>query len=775
MIRLPARSPERRARGGERNATARRRRLALAATVALVACRGEPELRFPGAPIVLVSIDTLRADHLPVYGYGGVATPGIDRLAADGVVYDNAYAHYPLTLPSHVSLLTGLLPPAHGVRDNSGYRFDAARHPFLPRLLRAAGYATGGFVSAFVLRAETGLAADFDVYESAIEREPGASLDSGQRPGLATTALALEWLRAQGSRPAFLFLHLYEPHAPYDPPEPFASRYASAPYDGEIATADIVVDGLLRELDRLGIYERAVVALVADHGEGLGDHGEKQHGIFLYRATVHVPLVLKLPGRVHAGTRIARPVGLVDVAPTLLALAGAAPTAGLDGRSLLAPPADAPNARGIYAESYVPRLHFGWSDLQAIYEERWAFVDAPEPELYDLADDPGQERNVLVQHRREAARLRDVVQGIDRPLAERESVDAETAAQLAALGYLAGPPLSRDASLPDPKSQRQLLGAIESAFEAFADSRHEDAVRELRAVLAVHPKMPDLWTRLARSLHALGEEEPSVAAWERALELSGGAPEIALAVATGKLNLKRFEEARALAELGRAHDPRAADEILIQVDLATGRRDDALRRMRQTVREGMASELTLRRLAALHRQRGAPQEALALLAPLGTGAETATRVLHALVLADLGRDAEALVALEPLAAAEPDNPPLLAALGTVLLAVGRTSEARAALERAVVLDPGRADTWNTLGVARYRSAERRPAMAAWQRALALEPERYDVLYNLGLVAIEAGERGTARRALERFVAHAPRERFAADIAKAQAALRRLAG
>jgi choline-sulfatase len=749
--------------------------LMLAAVVALAGCRSEPALRFPGAPIVLVSIDTLRADRLPVYGYTGVETPGIDRLAADAIVYDNAYAHYPLTLPSHVSLLTGLLPPEHGVRDNSGYPFTAASHPFVPRLLGAAGYASGGFVSSYVLRAQTGLADGFDVYDSEIEREAGDSIDSPQRAGLETTALALDWVRSLGAKPFFLFLHLYEPHTPYEPPEPFASRYPDSPYDGEIATADIVVDGLLRELDRLGIYERAVVAVVADHGEGLGDHGEQQHGIFLYRATVHVPMILKLPGSARAGSRVERPVALADIAPTLLALAGVERTGTLAGRSLLDAPRTGADPTPIYAESYVPRLHFGWSDLQAVYESRWAYIDAPEPELYDLVADSAQTRNVLAENRREASRLRAVVERTDRPLAEREGIDAETAAQLAALGYLSGPSPTRDGPLPDPKSQRELLAAIESAFEAFADERHEDAVVELRAVLAVNGEMFDGWIRLARSLDAIGEKEASVEAWERALEISGGLPWIALTVAAGKLQLGDVEEARALAELGRSHDAEAADEIRLQADLASGRRNEALARMTEMAHAGKANEATLRRLASHHRQRGAPAEAVALLAPTLAGAEPATRLTYALALSDLGRDREALGVLEPLNAQEPENPGVLVAIGTVLLRLDRAPEARAALERSVELAPSAADAWNTLGVARYRTAGPRPAIAAWQRALALDPERFDVLFNLGLVALEAGDRSTARRALERFVAQAPRDRFATDIAKAQAALRRLAG
>jgi len=760
-----------------RSRTDRARRLGAAALVAaaLAGCRGESELRFPAAPLVVVSIDTLRADRLPAYGYRGVATPAIDRLAADGVVFDAAYAHYPLTLPSHVSLLTGLLPPAHGVRDNAGYPFRAAEHPYLPELLRRSGYAAGGFVSSFVLRGDTGLADGFDVYEGDIARAPGASLDSGQRPGAQTAELALRWLRAHADRPFLLFLHLYEPHAPYTPPEPFASRYPDAPYDGEIAAADAVVATLLAELDRLALYDRALVVLVADHGEGLGDHGESQHGVFLYRSTVQVPLVVKLPRGARAGTREPRPVGLVDVTPTLLELAGLSVPAGLDGRSLFAATPDAGGERGIYAETYLPRLHYGWSDLQAVYETRWAYVEAPEPELFDLAADPAQTANVLSAHRREAARLRDVVARLDRPLPERERVDAETAARLAALGYLSGPPVARAEALPDPKSQRHQLHAIENAFAAFADGDHRRAAAELEALLEAQPKMFDAWTRLARSLDALGREDEALAAWERVLELSGGAPEYALIVAGGKLRRGEAEEARALAEIGRAYDPALADEILLRADFATGRRDAALARLAEMARAGTADEPQLRQLAAARRERGAPQEAVALLTPLLATAEPATQAVHALALADLGRGAEALARLEPLAAAAPADATVLAAYGTVLLRLDRVAAARAALERAVELAPREPEAWNTLGVARYRTSGPRPAMEAWQRALALDPRRLDVLFNLGLVATEAGDRQVARQALERFVEQAPPERFAADIARARAALRRLAG
>jgi len=362
-------------------------------------------LRFPGAPVVVVSIDTLRSDHLPAYGYRQVDTPAIDAFRQDSILAERAYSHCPLTLPSHVSLLTGELPPVHRVRDNLGYPFDAAAHPYLPALLKAAGYETGAAVSAYVLRGATGLASGFDSYDDRMLPRPGETIDTVQRPGEETVARALDWLRPRAAKPFFLFVHLYEPHTPYDPPEPFASRYAGRPYDGEIAVADAAVGHLFDELKRLGAYDRALIVLLSDHGEGLGEHGEKQHGIFLYRETLQVPLLVKLPGARLAGRTLAAPAGLDDVLPTIVSLLELKLPEGargkLPGRSLLAdaapgdPGAPGDPPRRIYSETFYPRLHLGWSDLASLIEGRLHYVEAPVPELYDLAADPGETKSLV--------------------------------------------------------------------------------------------------------------------------------------------------------------------------------------------------------------------------------------------------------------------------------------------------------------------------------------------------------------------------------------------
>src|SRR6266849_3709481 len=282
--------------------------------------KSEP-LRFAGAPVILISIDTLRSDHLPIYGYGAVKTPAIDSLRRDSILFRNAYSHCPMTLPSHLSMLTGLLPVEHGVRDNTGFHFDAGRFLTLPVLLRRHGYRTGAAVSSFVLRRETGSGSAFDFCDDTLEISPGARFVDYQRSGFVTEGVAEKWIAENRTSPFFFFFHIYEPHVPYAPPEPYRSRYGNS-YDGEIATADAIVGKLLDALRSRAIYDRAIVVLTSDHGEGLGDHGEQQHSILLYREAIQVPLLVKLPNRRFANTTVNAAAQLIDLFPTVTSLLG---------------------------------------------------------------------------------------------------------------------------------------------------------------------------------------------------------------------------------------------------------------------------------------------------------------------------------------------------------------------------------------------------------------------------------------------------------------------
>jgi arylsulfatase A-like enzyme/Tfp pilus assembly protein PilF len=754
----------------------------LAAAALLLGCHGKNGTGpFPGAPIVLISIDTLRSDHLPAYGYKGVETPAIDALRRDAILFARAYSHCPLTLPSHASLLSGLLPTHTGVRDNAGYTFDAAKHPYLPRLLQQAGYETGAAVSAFLLRRATGLASGFDVYDDDMTAgSPGASVASGEtaeRPGAISARRLLGWMKGRGDKPFFLFLHLYEPHTPYEPPEPFASRYRTAPYDGEIATADAVVGTVIAALKRGGWYDKAIIVLLSDHGEGLGEHGEEQHGVFLYRETLQVPLLLKLPEGARAGTTVTTPAALVDVAPTLIALAGAKPDVppSFDGQNLLTLPA-AP-ARRLYAETFFPRLHYGWSDLASLIEGRLHYIHGPAPELFDLVADPAEQRDVLIApttERPAAAALRQALNGYDRTLAPPGPVDAETSRKLAALGYAGAARPTQGGALPDPRSKRGVMRDLQAAKSLAAEEKYGEAAAVLRKVVGEEPGMVDAWAFLGSCLDHPPEDPPAaLAAYQKAFELSGGAPELALPVARELHKMGRLDEAKAQAESAAAADPAAASEVLASIALARGDADTALAMMR---RAGRAKEAFRRDLGLLLAQTGRTQEALEVLQPLSSqNAEPATLTVMAHALADAGRPDEAVALLERALAADARNAEAHELLGTIDLGLRKPEEARAHLQQAVALNPRLPAAWNSLGVALYAVEGPDAALKAWQQAVALDQTQYDALLNIGLVAAKSGRMDQARQALHRFVATAPPERFAPGIEKARQLLQEIGG
>ena len=757
--------------------------LALAAgAVSFLGCRERGS--FAQAPVIVISIDTLRADRRPAYGYGKVETPALDRFRADAILCERAYSHYPMTLPSHVSILTGQVPPVHGVRDNVGSPFRAADHPYLPRLFKAGGYATGAAVSSYVLRADTGLGEGFDFYEDRFQAAPGATSDAVHRGGGETARLALDWIRQRSGQPFFFFFHIYEPHFPYEPQEPFAARYADR-YDGEVATSDKIVGDFLEELRRLEVYDKAVIVLLSDHGEGLGDHGEYQHAIFVYRETIQVPLMIKLPGSRHGGATVKVLTQLADVFPTLAKTVGLAvpPDArDLVGTSIVDLLADdSPPERQSYAESWYARLHYGWSELTALRGGSYTYIDAPEPELYDTAADPGETRNVLAQnprdHRRAYGEMRQAIRAFQKPLAAPAAVDAETRERLAALGY-AGTTVLEEGPRPDPKSRRPLLRKMEDAWGLAAAGDHAQAVEKYRSILADDPGMVDIWELLATSLRHLKRYDEALDAYRQALELSGGASQIAVRAAAAFFEAGELDEARRHAELALQDDPRRANEILVRVALARGELD----RVRELL-VGSANEALRREVGLALAEGGRAQEALELLQPLAQGGEgsgapspaPASLTALAVALTEAGRPAEALQALEQALALAPDDPKAHQQMGVVLLRLSRPAEARDHLRRALAADDKLAVAWNTLGVALYQLEGPAPALEAWQRAVALDPRQYQALYNLGLVAASTGRMGEARGALRRFVDTAPPGQYGADIQKARGILREIGG
>jgi arylsulfatase A-like enzyme/uncharacterized protein HemY len=531
------------------------------------ACAGEqtfgPTLS-DGTPVVLISVDTLRSDRLPAYGYEAVETPSIDALRRDSILFERAYSHVPLTLPSHASILTGLLPTQHQVRSNMGYRFAADAHPYLPRLLREAGYRTGAAVSAFVLRGNTGIGSDWDFFEDRIEVTSDVALGRLQRPGGETLDLILPWLRSIQEEPFLLFFHVYEPHTPYEPPEPFASRYQDR-YDGEVAASDAIVGRLLDELAAMDLYDRSLVIFLSDHGEGLGDHDQPEHELLIYREILQVPLMLKLPRGERGGESVARAVQLTDVAPTILSLLGRTIPPEMRGTPLLAT-GTAIADRPVYSETLYPRLHFGWSELTSVIRDRYHYIHGPAPELYDLAADPDEERNILQQERQVSGDLRLELESLEASFQAPAEVDPRTREKLAALGYLGSVGAPSSGPLADPKTRLEVLGPLGVAFSAFFDREYEQAAIAFREIVDKEPQLVDAWEHLGKSLYQLDRFDEALEASEEAIRLSAAAPGVLLSTAELLLEMGRLEEARELAEEATASHESAWD-VLTQIAL----------------------------------------------------------------------------------------------------------------------------------------------------------------------------------------------------------------
>lgn len=560
------------------------RRITLVLALLAVAAASGWWLLRPRPPglIVVISIDTLRADRMPIYGYAAGRTPAIDAFAKDAVTFDRAYAHAPQTLPSHASMFTGQLPFAHAVRDNLGFTLsqDAVT---LPEVLSQAGYTTGGFVSSFVLRAETGIHQGFATYDAqfpaaASDRSPGQV----QRPGVQTLEATDRWLDTLTDTRAFAFFHIYEPHKPYAPPASYQGL--PDPYDGEVAYSDEIVGRLLASLKRRGWYDNATIVITADHGEGLGDHGEEEHGLFLYDEVMRVPLLIKLPGNQGGGERRREPVQHIDLVPTLTMMAKAETPAGLQGRNLL-PLLEGSGTiapQGIYAEALYARYHFGWSELTSLTDERYRYIRAPREELYDLELDPGERTNLIADRAPAAAALRSALATLvaDRPITAPSAVSDADRQRLAALGYVGTQntaPAATTGALPDPKDKAHVLQMYRAAIDHLSALRFAEGAQGLAAILKDDPGMTDVWSQYAATLVRLGRLPEAYSAWREVVARKPDEPSGLLGAAAVLVSLNRLDEARTYAELAIPRAAAAAHQALANIALSQGNDAEALR------------------------------------------------------------------------------------------------------------------------------------------------------------------------------------------------------
>ena len=624
-----------------------------------------------GANVLLLTIDTLRADHVGAYGSPHGLTPTIDRFAAEGLRFGRVYAHVPLTLPSHASLMTASYPTRHGVHDNGTFRLSE-KSPTLAIALKAAGYRTAAFVGAFVLDARFGLNRGFDVYD---DRMLGSSADLElvQRSAEQVLAPAHDWIVTGGSKssPWFAWAHLYDPHEPYTPPEPYRSRYTSDPYSGEIAYADAALGHFLVQLRAAGALAHTLVVITSDHGESLGEHGERTHGLFAYDATLRVPLVVWAPSRIRPAvfSDITR---LVDVAPTVLDLVGAASLTNADGRSVrpfLAGerPFDDP---GSYFEALNANLTRNWAPLTGLLRERHKLIDLPVPELYDLTADPGEQRNLYASQRDRARDLEARLDGITKSASRSApaAIDADAQARLRSLGYVVSSvtPKRTYTAADDPKRLVHLNAALDEAVAMWSRGDGARAIETLRAVVRERPDLTVAYDRLAFMLRASGHVGDAVAVLDEA------------------------------------------------------------------ARGGHADRPLLRSLGSMLRDAGDLRRSAAVLEPLVRDEASDLQSADALgqTYARMGRGSQAeamfrhVLGVSPNAAATWNN------LGALYLSENRAADAVEALSRAVTINPDLATAYNGLGVAYARQGQTDRAVQQWQKALALRPDFADAQFNL---------------------------------------------
>ena len=665
--------------------------------------------------LLLITLDTTRADHLGCYGYDRATSASLDRLAAEGVRFEHSFSHVPITLPAHTSILSGTLPIAHGVRDNGRFVVPGELET-LPERLSALGYATAAFVSGFVLDSRFGLDQGFDLYDDAFTEEwsedklRDAKIYNQMvtdRPADQTTDRALAWLAERGSGPYFLWVHYYDPHQRYAPPHPYDQLFHDSPYDGEIAFMDSEIGRLFDALDEREDWEDTAVVVTADHGESLGQHGEATHAVLSYDSTLRVPLIVKAPADFGLEPRVVQEtVSHVDLFPTMLEMLGVAPPSELPGESLL--PTMGGNVRAprfAYFESSLPRFSFGWEPLFGIRADGWKYIHAPEPELYDLSADTDELYNLASSRVDRRGAMEDLLfRTIEstEPVSSTEptagEMDADVRRRLAALGYVGGSSGSvADLNAREPSGRRSPNSGITYLADYYLANalagwgRLEEAAEVYRTtLLPLDGANPSFLTTLANLERRLGRPQEAFELYRRAQAVDPGDPSILIELA----QLER--------DLGR---PEAAADLLV------------------AARELAPDNLTAAYLAAT----------LAAQSGEGEGAVEAYRAVLAI---------------------DPSHRESLISLAIELGRIGAADEARQKLQAALQIAPFSARTHYNLGLLEFREGNPEVASRAFRRALRYESPYPGASLGLAMALIETGDVAGAKSELESLLGEA---------------------
>ena len=677
------------------------------------ACRSRPAGNaqppvVTGRPIVLITVDTLRADRLGSYGSARGLTPALDRFAQAAARFTAAVTQAPITLPAHATILTGLHPPRHGVRTNDGFRL-AATVPTVAEALHGRNYATAAFIGGYPLQASSGLSRGFDRYDDEFLRKAGTI----ERPADDVVDAALGWIDQHRSEPFFAWLHLFDPHSPYTPPAAFAAAHADAPYDGEIAYTDAAIGRFFDRLRQLDLFVRATVIVVADHGESLGEHGERTHGTFLYDATVRVPLLVKLPDSTNARV-VDVPVETSDLAPTIAAMAGAT-VGSVDGHSLL-PLIDVHRGaagdpdRPVYAESYYQNVLLGWSPLRAVRTRRWKFIEAPRPELYDLQNDPGERQNRIGERDAIASGLQRALAGAPAAApANRASAPAgEAAERLRSLGYVSGSTIATAATRAvDPKDRVDVWAAIEDGIDRV-ESDPDAAQTFFNGALRLDPGNGLAMKYLADVHFRAGTLRLAREGYRRAIAAGFRHPDVFVNLASIAEREGKLDEAR--ASLADAVQMNASDaDAWNRLGLLEARRGDVV-----AARRAFTSAL----------------------------------------------------------AAEPNRAEPYYNLAIVERRAGNETAAQARLQEALARNPAYPEAYYELGTGYLIAKQADRALDEYRAALDARPDYAEALFGAARAALDLGRSDEARRDYERFIRVAPPE-YRQQVNAAREALRRL--
>ena len=667
--------------------------------------------------LLIITIDTLRADHLGIYGYDKIKTPHIDNLGEKGVLFSNAYCHVPLTLPSHCSIFTGTLPLFHGVRDN-GFRLPSFNLT-LAEIFKKHGYQTAAFVGAFPLDSRFGLDRGFEVYDDLYgSKNVVRDLSFIERKAEDVNKKVLAWIDSNNQQKFLLWVHYFDPHAPYEPPPPYNEEYHGREYDGEIAYTDSAIGELLAKLDQLKLIEKTLVILASDHGEGLGDHNEATHGIFVYDSTLRVPLIFYNPKFLPRGQIISDQVGLIDLMPTILDLMGLPQGPNMQGRSLSSEIWKGKSLLNqfCYIESVAAMMDRNWAPLQGVRTKEWKYIDAPIPELYDLKNDPEENNNVIEDSQEIAQSMRkilhDMINRHSSPLSSRlleTKRDEETVNKLRALGYISGRTAKIETDRPDPKTMIVVDNLFNEAIIASETGKLEIARQLYEKLLQKQANFIIGYEYAAYNYYKMGRLKEALSLLEKAVQLNLTNPSL-------------------LARLGLYYQEseRLEESIKILRDLVQKEAD----------------------YAEAHNY-------------LGVSYFKSGQLMKAV---DSFKKA---VSLDNNYAMAMNN------LGNCFLAQKEYELAEREYQKAISVDDHLASAYNGLGVVYYRQRLVEKALLYWEESLKIDPHQADTLYNLGRAYLRLGRKHKSLQFLELFIQNASPHKYSRDIDEVKEVIKRL--